>query len=585
MSESTDVAAAERQSPRFTHPKILAVDLSAQDVAEIRAGGFNVAAGSFGTPVEVRRSGGYAPVNVNGYLPGITEQQIVVADLRAPSAEPDAVLGEEPIDEGVWQRMDRGAIDPRPYFMLMSRLYFERVYEHGGVFILFAAVRSSPGYSRATPHQVHYGQPVPADNWSLLRVLRNLEVSYDLGTEITPAESTSLSFAPIGAALRGAGFECLVEPSAALEGRWTTWARSKYGGAVAGLIEPESGSGQGAVIVLPRIERKGELVRYLLERVLPNIAHPLFPEDERQAWVEEERYAPPAVAALRSEIEEVETGAAERVGELKAEIAARRGEDAHLRALLTATGDELVAAVKETLESLGFTDVGDVDAEEGVQDGRLREDLQIRTDSPVVLSEVKGINNLPRDDDALEVGKYILPRIREWDRTDVRGLTIVNHQRGLPPADRDTNVFQGDQIENAVGQGIGLLTTIDLYRLARGFERNGWRHEEVAGLFTEVNGRVEPLPAHYEPIGEVVNFYEKAGALTVQLEDGVGLAAGEKVAYALPLDFIEEPVAQIQVDGTEVNPVPPGAHVGLKTSLLKQEARKGTKVYRVGSRS
>jgi hypothetical protein len=583
MSESTDIAAAGPQSPRFTHPKILAVDLPAQDVADIRAGGFNVAAGSFGTPVEVRRSGGYAPVNVNGHLPGITEQQIVVADLRPPSADPDAVLGEEPIDEGVWQRMDRGVIDPRPYFMLMSRFYFERVYEHGGVFILFAAVRSSPGYSRSTPHRVHYGQPLPADNWSLLNVLGNLEVSYDLGTEITPAESSGSLFAPIGAALRSASFECLVEPSAALDGRWTTWARSKYGGAVAGLIEPEPGSGQGAVIVLPRIERKGELVRYLLESVLPNIARPLFPEDERQAWVEEERYAPPAVAALRTEIEEVEATAAERVGELEAEIAARRAEDAHLRALLTATGGELVAAVKKTLESLGFTDVGDVDAEEGAQDGRLREDLQIRTESPVVLSEVKGINNLPRDDDALEVGKYILPRIREWGRTDVRGLTIVNHQRGLPPADRDTNVFQGDQIENAEGQGIGLLAAVDLYRLARGFERNGWRHEQVASLFTTVSGRVEPLPTHYEPIGEVVNFYEKAGALTVQLRDGIGLAVGEKVAYELPLDFAEEPVAEIQVDGTEFDPAPPGAHVGLKTNLTKREARKGTRVYRVGS--
>jgi hypothetical protein len=54
--------------------------------------------------------------------------------------------------------------------------------------------------------------------------------------------------------------------------------------------------------------------------------------------------------------------------------------------------------------------------------------------------------------------------------------------------------------------------------------------------------------------------------VTVELEDGIGLAVREKVGYELPLDFAEGPVTEIQVDGTEFDPAPPGAHVGLKTS-------------------
>jgi hypothetical protein len=58
MSGNSDGIAAERYSdPWFVHPKIFAVDLSEEDitVTEIRAGGFNVAAGSFGTPRRGRK--------------------------------------------------------------------------------------------------------------------------------------------------------------------------------------------------------------------------------------------------------------------------------------------------------------------------------------------------------------------------------------------------------------------------------------------------------------------------------------------------------------------------------------------------
>jgi hypothetical protein len=224
MSDNSDGTAAERRSdPRFVHPKILAVDLSGEDITEIRAGGFNVAAGSFGTPVEVERSENYAPVNINGRLPGVTEQEIVVVDLAAPASDPVLGVGERPIGEGVWQQKNRGLVDPRPYFMSISRSHFERIYDHGGVFIVFAAMRSSPDYVWVAAHQISYGQAMGTDNWSFLSVLSNLDVTYDLGTEITPAESTSLLFAPIAAALRDARFECLVEARATFEGRWATF--------------------------------------------------------------------------------------------------------------------------------------------------------------------------------------------------------------------------------------------------------------------------------------------------------------------------------------------------------------------------
>jgi hypothetical protein len=51
---------------------------------------------------------------------------------------------------------------------------------------------------------------------------------------------------------------------------------------------------------------------------------------------------------------------------------------------------------------------------------------------------------------ALQVWKYIAPRMKEWNRTDVQELAIINHQRNLPPLDRENIApFLEDVLTNA----------------------------------------------------------------------------------------------------------------------------------------
>jgi hypothetical protein len=200
-----------------------------------------------------------------------------------------------------------------------------------------------------------------------------------------------------------------------------------------------------------------------------------------------------------------------------------------------------------------------------------------------VLVEVKGIGGLPKEANALQVAKYLAPRMREWGRTDIKGLSIVNHQRHLPALDREhDNVFQPDVVTNAEQQGFGLLTTWDLYRLVRSFIALNWRHEDVAPHFT-TPGRVRPVPRHYEPLGHIDGFWEQAGALGLRVEHG-RLARGDRVAYDLPVEFVEEKVESLQLDDEQVETADAGAHVGLRTELTKQQARKGAQVYRVRPR-
>ena len=59
------------------------------------------------------------------------------------------------------------------------------------------------------------------------------------------------------------------------------------------------------------------------------------------------------------------------------------------------------------------------------------------------------------------------------------------------------------------------------------------------------------------------------------------LHVGDRVAYERQVDFIEEDVTSLHLDDQAVEEARSGDHAGLKTGLSKEQARKGTRVYRV----
>jgi hypothetical protein len=370
-----------------------------------------------------------------------------------------------------------------------------------------------------------------------------------------------------------------MEPSYQLDDRWVPLAKNKYGQTVAALVVPEKDTKQGVMFLLPRIAGRAQFLRRLIDETLPQFAPDLFPHIRQGEWTNQPPYELPGVAEVCAEIEQVEDEAKGKVAALEAKIDKRREEHGFLHGLLTQDDDDLVAAVKQTLELLGFTDVRDVD-EEAEDKKSLREDLQIWDREPVLIAEVKGIGGLPREADALQVTKYIAPRMKEWKRS-AQGLTIINHQLQVEGLKRQReNVFQKDVVTNAEEHEFGLLTTWNLFRLARSYLRYGWRPEQVADLFYR-HGLIEPLPTHYEPVGTVNQFFEQAAALTVDLSAEVKV--GDTLAYELPIEFEQEEVQSLRRNDESVESAGPGVEVGIKTALSKDQARKGVRVFRVAS--
>jgi hypothetical protein len=257
--------------------------------------------------------------------------------------------------------------------------------------------------------------------------------------------------------------------------------------------------------------------------VLPDLSPHLFPHAEGARWVQRPEYELPEALELWNQIQRIQEAARQKVAELETAIAESRAGMGYLHDLIRGKDRPLVSAVKKTLETLGFQRVVDVDdeLEKAGDAGTKREDLQIHDDSPTLLVEVKGIAGLPRDSEALQVWKYVAPRMKEWKRTDIQGLAIINHQRNLPALDRDNKPpFREDVLTNAQEQEFGLLTTWDLFRLARSYLRNGWKHEHIKDLFYQ-SGRSEPIPRHYAFIGVVEHFWEKVSAVGVRIKTSV----------------------------------------------------------------
>ena len=59
-------------------------------------------------------------------------------------------------------------------------------------------------------------------------------------------------------------------------------------------------------------------------------------------------------------------------------------------------------------------------------------------------------------------------RMKETGDAGFRGLSIINHQRHLPPLDRENAMpFRQELVDVAIEHHLGLLTSWDLYRIQR----------------------------------------------------------------------------------------------------------------------
>lgn len=469
--------------------------------------------------------------------------------------------------------------------MVMVQDGFDRIRNTGGLFVIFADMRNPQElvYARSGQYSGFKASgKIPFDNWSMLSILSNLTINADHGKEMKTIKTDCPLALLVADYLEDASFRCTFEPQWHIQEQWVVLAKNKYGEAVAGAIAPAEKSKAGWVFIFPQLRKKGEFLGALMKNILPNFAPALFPHIEGQKWVHRAEYELPSVVEKALKISVIQEEAAKKVEVLEKAIQADREANNFLYDLLRESGGSLVNAVKKALGILGFTSVIDVDDEmkRAGKDAALREDLRIHDISPVLVVDVKGVAGHPADAEALQAQKHAFIYIHETGRADVRGLTIINHQRLLPPLDRDNEMpFRKEILDNAAQLSLGLITAWDLFRLARGILRNGWSPDHVKPLLY-LTGRIHPIPTHYEVVGAVKQVWKSAFSITVEAAE---LHVGDRIAIEFPVDFEEQAISSLRLNDADVEAAGRGVEVGISRMESLAKVRPGFPVYRIKS--
>jgi hypothetical protein len=583
---SAECASTVLAAPKFPHPKVLLIDTDPEVGDTLVDEGYNVSRGTFGIPYKVDKESGYQPVVVKASLPNYTEQEIVVVDL-VPEEPTQGAPGEKmvPFSElDWWAKCSSGMIDPRPRAMAMVQDQFDRILANSGVFVVFADARvqqeivfaaDQGGYrGLSINNHIHY------DNWSFLSILSNLTVNRDHGEEIDAIKEEWPLVRLMADHLDGARFGCTLEAQWHIKERWSVLAKNKYGAAVAGLICPAEKTKDGWIFIFPRIKDKARFLSAFLKNILPDLCPGLFPHAEGQKWVHRAEYELASVRAKAKQISDIQDDAARKVSDLEKAIEDDRNASAFLYALIRETGDPLVEAVEKALALLGFKSIVDVDEEmtKAGKEASLREDLRIHDKSPVLVVDIKGVAGKPADAEALQAQKHAFIYIQEQNRADVRGLTIINHQRLLPPLERDNDMpFRKEILDNAEQVKLGLMTGWDLFRLVRGFIQNKWKPEQVTPLFYQT-GRILPIPRNYEYVGRIKQVWK--AAFSVEIEQGE-IRVGESIAVEFPVDFNEQQVSSLRLNDVNVGVAAAKCEVGIQREEASPKVKSGMAIYRI----
>jgi len=564
---------------RYSKPNILLLDVLSDCARVLRAAGYNVSEGSFGKAYEVERSGRAHLVSLESVeLPNLNEQEVIVVNLAgaefgdAPQSQPGVGVTH------YWQSAESGVITPRAFAMHAHKTNFDKVFNHAGLLVVLTSQQHTfeyvPAKSYANGNLYDEGRIVMLDNWGFLEELRHTRVSNEEGSEILFENDR------LGVLLRrgatGAYYQCSFTHPVNETEAWVPLAKNKYGNTVAGVYV--SDKPHRYILLLPQMSAIHEILVELLEQWLAEWRPEFFPHLEGAKWVHRPEYEIPKVTSLQADIRQVQDTAKTRVESLRSEIEVVQTSNPDWYTLLCGTGDELVQAVIRSLRTLGFEKVIDVDAEEKKQgnDKNLREDIQIQDELPILVVDVKGINDCPADEESTQAAKHALMRMQEWKHTDVKALTIVNHQRHIPPHDRNPQPFRKEIVGNARQTKLGLLTTWDLFRILRNTKTLAWPKDAVKAIFYR-SGRIEPIPNHYREIASIVKVWDKALGIipteSVRIGDRLALEDGDS--------FMEVAVTSLNVNDKGVKEAPAKSNCGVGCDDASKLFREKARVFKV----
>jgi hypothetical protein len=573
---------------KYKKPNILLIDFPKNCNDELLKSNFNIKIGTFGKPYKVPKSDNYFSVYGKSFLPDYNEQEIVFIDLTSPEivSQPE---GEKETSNGEpdwWAKCSRGFIDPRPRYMSNVQQSFYRIFVNGGIIVVFAQPRviQDISLSYTTRYkELYHKNIIPHDNWSFLSLFsyNNFEIEKHEGKEAKLDENIHPLFQFINKYIEQISYNMTINNFRGYQDyALLPILINKYNNCIGGLIDSKVHSGK--ILILPQFVKKEEIIFTLLNEIFTEISPHLFPDFEGSKWIERDEYEIDSIKEIKYEIEQIKKNKDDEINLLLNKISEERVKYGFLHGILYQTGDALAKSVEMCLKMIGFKNIFNMDEKikEVNPDAPKQEDLQIHDRSPLLVVEIKGHSQQPRESATFQIVKYINRRMSEYNRTDIQGICIINHQRNLPCLERDNdNVFTPQQIKDSLLSNFTLLTTWDLYILIKGLNKWRWPLTSIQKLFYKT-GRMQKYPTIYRPIGEIVHYYDNINVVSIKITSEI-LRKSDRIAYALPSSFEEENITSMQIDTIVVDEARPDQTVGLKTIYGKELLKTGTIVFKI----
>lgn len=560
----------------LSKPKVFLMGLDNSVGANLHEKGVNVRQGSLGKVYRVNLGPGAEQLRDSSSAVGYSEQEIVFLDLSysvLPFATGEITNPES--ESGLWVKHSSGFVDTRVTGALKVRSGFDRIIDNGGVMVVFASPKTKMNIFRAfySNGRFYSVEDQTADEWSFLSQLIVMGVFETQGEEISICNERTPIGRALSESLAGMKYECTLNPLYSADNEWEVLAKNKYDEAVA--LQKILPSG-GGIFLLPHMQDKGEFIEKLLGNVFPEMFPRLFPSIDKGRWTNLPEYELDTVLKLKNEYDDLVSRYTDQLKKIEEDIASSRQRDGWIHDLLTQTGDPLVEAVVRALNELGFVNVIDMDK---IRDGAgktRREDLQIQDASSTLVVDIKGISNFPSDEDTMQAFKHATLVMREKGKVDVFALSIINHQRHLPPLLRDNVMpFRRELLHFATEHQQGLMTSWDLYRLVVNKRKNNWDENNIKPVLYR-HGRIEPIPEHYTKVGCIAHVWSHAFGVDIE---GAEISLGDTVAIESDIFFEEIVVDSLKVNGDNKTEAILGDKTGISWPSDFMRLKVGMQVY------
>ena len=268
------------------------------------------------------------------------------------------------------------------------------------------------------------------------------------------------------------------EKESSANGRFEFLAKTSDGAPVAMTVR----KGQGYLLLLPSFGPKNvDIVEHILKDRLPFASE--IPAEAPADWLEADEYAFPELQALVAKRDEEKKRFAEILADYDRQIKdLKTGGQEEFHRLLNGEGAALKKAVVATFRYLGGGRIVDVDQywKNTIRDKE--EDAWIidPADMPVeaglrkgelVILLARGGKNWATDDECALLQKYKGRRMQEFDNTRMKAVLVGNYFSAAEAKSRP-NPFSAAQIEEALKDGNGLLTSYELFRAVKAEKEN-----------------------------------------------------------------------------------------------------------------